>query len=152
VALAAGCLGVAGGAAITATGQTSTQNRVLFGVLNGKNEIGTDGRKRAGDLDGRGSATAIYDEGKLCYALTSKNISSTTGAHIHRGTRGRNGGIVIPLEAPSPADPGASSGCRNVDESDIRPILRNPHRYYWNIHSTEKPNGAIRGQVSAKRN
>lgn len=151
VALATGALGVAGGAAITATGAPSPKDRVLFGVLNGKNEIGPDGRKRAGDLDGKGSATAIYDEGKLCFGLTAKNISTTTGAHIHRGNRGTNGPIVVELVKPN-GDPGASSGCADVSAATANAILKNPRKYYWNIHSTEKPGGAIRGQVSAKRN
>lgn len=153
VALATGLLGAAGGAAITATGATSNENKVLFGVLNGKNEIHpTTGKKRAGDLNGRGSATAIYDEGKLCYALTAKNIGNTTQAHIHKGTRGKNGPDVITLDEPSAGDPGVSSACKTVAESAIKPILKNPHRYYWNIHTSDKPDGAIRGQVSSKRN
>ncbi len=151
VALVAGTLGAAGGAAISATGAPTNNDKVLFGVLDGKNEIGPDGRRRAGDLDGKGSATAIIDEGRLCFGLTSKNIATTTGAHIHRGTRGENGPIVVHLTAPSPADPGASSGCVNIAESLAREILRNPRKFYWNIHTTEKPAGAIRGQVTAKR-
>lgn len=152
VALATGVLGAAGGAAINATGQTTPRDKVLFGTLNGKNEIGPDGRRRAGDLDGKGSATGIFDEGKLCFGLTAKNIGNTTGAHIHRGTRGRNGPIVVHLDPPSAGDPGASSGCVNVESAVARAILRNPHRFYWNIHTSDKPMGAIRGQVSAKRN
>ena len=152
VALVTGILGGAGGAAISATGASAPKDKVLFGVLSGKNEIGPDGKKRAGDPDGKGSATAIIDEGRLCFGLTSKNIASTTGAHIHRGKRGENGPIVVHLTAPSPADPGASSGCVNIAESLARQILRNPRKFYWNIHTSEKPAGAIRGQVTAKRN
>lgn len=152
VALATGIIGAMGGAAISATGAPAAKDEVLFGVLNGKNEIGPDGKKGAGDPDGSGSATATVDGGKLCFGLTSKNIASTTGAHIHRGTRGVNGPIVVRLTAPSPADPGASSGCVDIAESLAGEILENPRKFYWNIHTTDKPGGAIRGQVSAKRN
>ena len=152
VALATGVLGTAGGAAISATGATTPKDKVLFGVLNGKNEIGPDGKKRAGDLDGKGSATAIIDDGKLCFGLTAKNIGNPTGAHIHRGTRGENGPIVVRLTPPSAGDPGASSGCVNIEPSLAQAILKNPRKFYWNIHTSDKPAGAIRDQVSAKRN
>ena len=152
VALATGCLGVAGGAAITATGAPASKDKVLFGVLNGKNEIGPTGKKRAGDLDGKGSATAIYADGKLCYGLTNKKIANPTAAHIHRGTRGKNGPDVVTLNEPSAGNPGASSACTTVSESLAKAILKNPHKYYWNIHTADKPDGAIRGQVTSKRN
>jgi len=119
----------------------------LYGVLNGQNEIGADGKKKAGDPDGKGSASAIYDEGKLCFGLTVKNIGTPTAAHIHKATRGQNGPVVVPLTAPSAGDPGASSGCVDVTETLARAILKNPHKYYWNVHTSDFPGGAIRGQV-----
>ncbi len=153
VALATGCLGAIGGAAVNVAGGAVAQcckDGPLFGVLNGKNEVSPTGEKRAGDPDGKGSASAIYDEGRLCFGLTVKNIGTPTGAHIHRGTRGKNGPIVVHLSQPSAGDPGASSGCVNVQESLARSILRRPHRFYWNVHTSEYPAGAIRGQVFAK--
>lgn len=151
-ALAACCLVLSAGLAINATGASTPKDKVLFGVLNGKNEIGTDGKKRAGDLDGKGSATAIVAEGKLCYGLTNKNISNPTGAHIHKGTRGHNGPIVVTLTAPSDGTRGASSDCVNIDPALAKQIQKNPQKFYWNIHSSEKTGGAIRGQVSARSN
>ncbi len=153
IALAAGCLGVAGGAAVSVTGAATLpccKGGPLYGVLNGQKEVAPNGRKRAGDPDGKGSASAIYDEGQLCYGLTVKDIGNPTGAHIHRGTRNKNGPIVVPLDPPSAGDPGHSSDCVEVSESVARSILRNPHRFYWNVHTSEYPAGAIRGQLFAK--
>ncbi len=101
VALAIGCLGAVAGVVAGAIGAATLpccKGGPLYGVLNGQNEIGPNGKKRAGDPDGKGSASAIYDEGRLCYGLTVKNIGNPTGAHIHRGKRNKNGPIVVRLK------------------------------------------------------
>jgi hypothetical protein len=122
----------------------------LYGVLQGKNEIGQDGRKRAGDPDGRGSASAIIDGRQLCFGLTVKNVDQPIAAHIHRGGRGENGPVVVTLVAPSSGDPGASSGCVEISAADANAIRKNPHKYYWNIHTEAFPGGAVRGQCWEK--
>ena len=131
---------------------TKVKEGSFFGVLLGKNEIGADGKKRAGDLNGRGSASAVIDDGKLCYGLTVKDIDNPTGAHIHKANKGRNGGIVVPLKPPSDGDSGASSDCVEISDSLARAIAKNPHKYYWNIHTDKFPGGAVRGQLFRKTN
>ena len=142
--------GLVGVTAVAGVAQRGGDNKALFGVLTGKNEIGPNGKRGAGDRDGRGSATAIVDGNQLCYGLTVKNVDEPQAAHIHRGRKGENGPIVIPLEAPDEGDPGASSACVEVSSSVLRALLRNPRRYYWNIHTEAFPAGAVRGQVFAK--
>ena len=144
-------IGAVAGAAIQSASSGAAKRPVfpgpLYGVLNGQNEIGADGKKRAGDPDGKGSASAVYDEGKLCVGLAVKNIGTPTAAHIHKGNRNQNGPVVVPLTAPSAGDPGAASGCVDVAAVLARAITNNPHKYYWNVHTTDYPGGAIRGQV-----
>ncbi|MBA3328570.1 MAG: CHRD domain-containing protein [Solirubrobacterales bacterium] len=125
--------------------------RVLLGVLNGRNEIGPDGRKGAGDPDGQGTASAVIDGDQLCFGLTVKNLGAPAAAHIHRGRKDVNGPVVITLTAPQAGDPGASSGCVAVAGDLARDLLRHPNRFYWNVHTAEFPGGAIRDQVFAKR-
>ncbi len=122
----------------------------LFAALAGKNEIGTDGRKGAGDRDGRGSFSATVDGGQLCFGLVVKNIAAPVAAHIHKGTAGKNGGVVVPLTPPGSGDPGGSSGCVEVERSLLKAILKNPARYYANVHNADFPGGAVRGQLFAK--
>jgi hypothetical protein len=159
----AGVIGGAGAGALTAavadSGSATASAKgpaasVFFGVLLGKNEIGTDGKKRAGDLDGRGSASATIDTdtNELCFGLTAKDIAEPVAAHIHKGTKGENGPIVVPLTPPSAGDPGASSGCVAIDAALAKALAKNPRKYYWNIHTADFPGGAIRGQVSRKSN
>jgi hypothetical protein len=114
-----------------------------FGSLNGANEV------NGGDPDGVGTATGtIVDDDTLCYAFTAKNLGTTVAAHIHKGTRGTNGPVVIPLLPPTPGSAGTVSGCVDgIDPALIEDLRRRPDRYYWNIHTDEFPGGAIRGQV-----
>jgi hypothetical protein len=150
VAAAAGLLFALLAPADRAGSRTVGNAQALFGVLSGKKEIGQDGRKRAGDPDGRGSATAIIDGDQLCFGLTVKNVDQPIAAHIHRGNRGENGPVVVTLVAPSSGDPGASSGCVAISAADATAIRRNPHRYYWNIHTEAFPGGAVRSQLFGK--
>ena len=111
-------------------------------ALNGANEVG------GGDPDGTGSAVVHLDHaaGQICYELTVTNIATATGAHIHIGGAGVNGGVVVALTPPDGS--GSSSGCVAVDRGSIKSILVDPPAYYVNIHNAEFPGGAIRGQLS----
>jgi hypothetical protein len=126
--------------------------RVLLGVLNGRNEVDAEGDKGAGDPDGRGSASGVIDDGQLCFGLTVKNLAAPTAAHIHRGRKKENGPIVVTLAPPQGGDPGASSGCVPVAAGLAEELLRHPKRFYWNVHTQEFPGGAVRGQVRTKKN
>jgi hypothetical protein len=120
----------------------------LFAVLLGSNEIGADGKRGAGDPDGVGSATVlIHEDTQLCFGLTASGISSPTAAHVHEGKAHQNGPIVVPLTPPSGGDPGASSGCVAADPDLLENIRRHPRQFYVNIHTTDFPGGAIRGQL-----
>jgi hypothetical protein len=140
-ALAVVLIGVVGAGA-QGGGQGS---KALFAVLTGAQE--PDG----GDPNGRGSFTAIVDGNQLCYGLTNRNIEDPGSAHIHRGRRGVAGDIVVPLQQPSSGDPGTSSDCVQIARRLARAILRNPNRYYVNVHTEALPGGAIRGQLFARQ-
>jgi hypothetical protein len=135
----------------TAGGQSGSSDRALYGSLSGTNELSENGERGAGDRDGRGSASAIIDGGRICYAITVKNIKDPVAAHIHRGGRTVNGPVVVEFKAPSAGDPGASSGCTTISRELARRILRNPQNYYFNVHTQDFDGGAVRGQVRTAR-
>jgi hypothetical protein len=150
------CAAVPVGAAAVASDRTTApteraaqgvQNRALFAVLNGRNEVGTDGRKNAGDRNGRGTFTAVVDGDQLCFGITVKNIDTPAAAHIHEGGPSVAGDIVVPLTEPAGGDPGASSDCVTADTTLLRAIIRQPRRYYVNVHTTAFGGGAVRGQL-----
>jgi CHRD domain len=126
------------------------EGRALFAVLNGRKEVDASGRRGAGDPDGRGSFTATVDGNQLCFGITVTNLDQPVAAHIHRGKPNENGPVVVPLTAPSAGDPGASSGCVTVDPVLAQDILKHPHKYYANVHTTAFTGGAARGQLFRK--
>jgi CHRD domain len=129
-------------------------DRVLFARLNGRNEIGQDGRRGAGDPDGRGGFTALVANDQVCFGLTVDNLDAPVAAHIHRGKRKENGPIVVTLTAPSSGDPGASSGCVPPDGGNtavLTEILKHSNRFYVNVHTGAFPDGAVRGQLRHRR-
>jgi hypothetical protein len=131
--------------------KATVDTRALFAVLTGRNEIGTDGRRGAGDPDAHGSFTAIVDGDQLCFGITVTDLDQPAAAHIHNARRNQNGPIVVPLTQPSSGNPGASSGCTTIDLALGQAILKNPHKYYANVHTAAFPSGAIRGQLGRKK-
>lgn len=129
----------AGGCPRTAI--TPTKGGVkLTATLNGLNQT------PPGDLDGSGTATfrTVPGLAQICYVLAVKNIIlPATGAHIHLAS---NGNIVVPLNAPDAS--GDASGCTNTTRPLVRAILANPAGYYVNVHTSDFPNGAIRGTLT----
>lgn len=149
-----GLVAVAGASAAAAAfgtpaadGQVNASDRLVFGALSGDQERGPNGQRGVGDSDGRGSASGIVRAGELCYALTVQDLDAPVAAHIHRGRRGKNGPVVIPLKAPEGGDGGTISGCVRIRSSLSRELRRRPANFYWNIHTRAKPDGAVRGQV-----
>lgn len=130
----------------------SAGDGALFAVLKGKKEVGPDGRKGAGDLNGRGSFSAVLDGNELCYGIAVKNISAPNAAHIHKGSPRIAGPVVVPLTHPADGDPGASSDCTELEAALARAIRKNPAKYYVNVHNADFPGGAVRGQLFARRN
>ena len=104
-----------------------------------------------GDPDGSGTARLRLNpgQGEVCFELTVSNIAlPATGAHIHDAPAGVPGPVVIPLTPPDAS--GSSSGCVSADRELIKDIVQNPEEYYVNVHSTEFPAGAVRGQLSKR--
>jgi hypothetical protein len=121
----------------------------LFAVLKGGNEIRSSTSPHGGDPNGRGSATllAARQPGLVCFAITVRGLGTPIAAHIHHGPAGVNRPVVVPFTAPTSGDPGAVSGCVNADIKLIKDIQAHPSDYYVNVHTTEFPGGAIRGQL-----
>jgi hypothetical protein len=81
------------------------------------------------------------------------NGTSLTGAHIHPGLPGTNGGVLVsvgltPGEVTFPTGSGSLNKTgitMTVDQANS--ILANPQGFYFNIHTSINPNGAARGQL-----
>lgn len=141
-------------------------NAVLEANLNGLEEVPADASNKAivGDPNGRAKAYVfgIDDDPKtLCYALVDVSkiaeLDQAPGngraAHIHEGARGTNGPVVANLAWPQN---GQAGDCLTEGETGkfptgepgiVQRILKNPMKFYVNVHNSEYPNGAIRGQL-----
>jgi hypothetical protein len=101
-----------------------------------------------GDPDGSGVAKIRLNpgDGEVCFKLSVSDIVlPTIGAHIHVGTEDVAGPVVVGLTPPD--ESGTSSGCVSADPALIRAIGQNPAGYYVNVHTTDFPAGAVRGQL-----
>jgi hypothetical protein len=100
-----------------------------------------------GDNDGSGTVTLTFnpDKGEVCYELSVTKLQEATAAHIHAGAVGKEGPVTVGLEPPKA---GTVTGCKSADPTVIRTIMQNPANYYVNVHTTDFPKGAVRGQLS----
>ena len=102
-----------------------------------------------GDSNGTGTALVRLNsgQGKVCFVLTAANITlPATLAHIHVGAAGTAGDPVVTLVPPDAS--GTSGGCVSAPSATIKAILKNPSGYYVNIHTSDFPAGAVRGQLT----
>jgi CHRD domain len=101
-----------------------------------------------GDPDGAGTALLRLriGQGQICHTLSVSNITlPAAAAHIHLGAAGVAGPVVVTLVTPD-AD-GNVQGCVAVDRALVKQILMNPAGYYVNVHTSDFPAGAVRGQL-----
>jgi CHRD domain-containing protein len=102
-----------------------------------------------GDTDGTGSATLRLrkGQGQICFQVAVQNVAlPSVAAHIHKAATGVAGPIVATLTAPDAT--GTSSGCARATRLLVNAILANPAGYYINVHTTDFPDGAARGQLA----
>jgi hypothetical protein len=133
---------------------------VLVAHLDGQQEISPTGMPGAGDPDGRGTAIVVGSDQaptSLCYLIFVRDIGTPVMAHIHMAPAGSNGSIVVNFNPPTG---GFTIGC--ISEGDLLPngnpvfngvtvkqVLENPAGFYVNVHTTDFPAGAVRGQLRA---
>jgi hypothetical protein len=124
-----------GGSTDTGTGMTTS--------LTGVAEV-----PGPGDEDGTGTTTVNIntDTNEVCVDISVQNITlPATAAHVHVGAAGVAGGPVIDLTPPDAS--GVSSTCMAVDPALVADLMANAANYYVNVHTTDYPDGAVRGQL-----
>ncbi len=148
-------LGLGGAVAVLAAGGSAYAadgGRPLSTSLSGAEECNAAGVCGVGDPDGAGFTKLRLTPGQeqICFTLTVSNIQLPAGAagvHIHKAPGGANGPIVVPLLPAGQPDAAMESGCVTADRTLIKEIMRDPDEYYVNVHTTQFPAGAIRGQL-----
>jgi hypothetical protein len=136
-------------AMLLVVGAVLADGRPYSTTLTGEAEVTKEGVPNQGDLDGEGTATITLNQGlgEVCFEISVSDITlPAIGAHIHVGASTTTGGIVVGLTPPDAT--GESSGCVSADPELIKAIRQNPEGYYVNVHTTDFPSGALRGQLS----
>jgi CHRD domain len=142
--------------AVAAFGQGGSSTAPLFATLTGQNEIGQNGNKRAGDLNGFGAFTAIRVSNRVCSAFAVRNIAKPVSAGIFRGSSSVNGRPNINLLVPTSGDPGAKGSCSTPRlASQLDRMFSGPSGYYVDVAArrfrSDYSGGAVRGQLRSSR-
>jgi len=153
-------IAILGALALVATlaGSATAANRPLVAVLNGSNEV-----PGPGDANGRGVALirrVAVENGvdKVCWFIVANKLAPATAAHIHPGAAGVAGAPVVTLGTPAKKSHGVGQGVEmargctdpataTYTDAQLDSIWANPSGFYVNVHTTEFPGGAIRGQL-----
>ena len=121
----------------------AAKGRPLHTEMNGANAV------PPADPDGSGTARLRLNQGRhrICYSIEVADITlPATAAHIHPGAPGEANPPVVTLGAPDLT--GVATGCvTGVERSLIKAIRKHPADYYVNVHNSDFPDGAIRGQL-----
>lgn len=137
-------------AALAMYGVATARHGVLVTQMDGTQEVDAEGQP-SGDSDGAGFAKIRLnpDADQVCFKLRWRNIDTPTAAHIHRGGRGSNGDVVVPLFTTKLPDTiSGVTGCASGVEDSLSQELRdNPKAFYVNVHNEGLPAGAIRGNL-----
>jgi hypothetical protein len=126
------------------------------------------GDKEVPPVQTQATGTAGFSQphlSNMTYGVQVQNIESVTAAHIHQGKEGQNGPIVVTLfKADNNTGTGAVNGqlvggtisndmlegpmAGKTLEGDLVKAVQNGELYV-NVHTTENPDGAIRGQIAS---
>lgn len=98
-----------------------------------------------------GSATFVVDlaTGAVSGSVTFANLSSnSTGAHIHQGAAGTNGGVIVPLAGGENRTTGVYTVPAGSTYTAAQIAALKTNGLYVNVHTTVHPGGEIRGQIN----
>ena len=132
--------GIIGVPAALADGHAHALGASLFGA----NEVGHQGAGE--DASGNFEGEIDMEAGTLCYYLEIEELDGFTAAHIHKGKEGKNGPPVVVLELTG--EDGEET-CTQVDGEVLAAIASDHEDYYVNVHTSEFPAGAVRGQLGS---
>jgi CHRD domain len=112
-----------------------------------------------------GLAKFVTDDNgtQVSYWVNITGLNEITGAHIHNGSAGQNGDVVVSLSGPESAENGQSAIISlkgNITSDKLQgPLegnelselvgLMSDGTVYVNVHTAEFQDGAIRGQIAS---
>jgi hypothetical protein len=143
--------------ATTETGKSVAQQQAFAATMTGSEEVPPKNTKATGTA----TFVSSTDGSSVAYKIRVANIKGVTMAHIHSGSIGKNGPIVVTLfKSSSPT--GTMNGLLSqgtitsanlegpLKGKTISDLIRliNDGTAYANVHTQQNPKGEIRGQIS----
>ena len=127
--------------AVPAPPATAQVGVVYRAELNGASEVPPTRSPATGS-----AVITVASPSVVCADLTLQDldVSAATGIHLHVGAAGVNGPHAVDFT------PGRASSCiTGVDPAVVAAIAADPAGHYFNVHTADFPDGAIRGQLAA---
>jgi CHRD domain len=137
-------------AAAPSPANTASARCTAFAVLKPGNEVRPPDTTDPVESRARGAALVRVNGTRLSFTVVIFNPAreTFTAGHIHIGARGVNGPVVVPLFAGSSSRlVFTQSDALEIRADTAAAICANPAGYYVNYHTTQDPEGAVRGQL-----
>ncbi|HET9352341.1 MAG TPA: CHRD domain-containing protein [Burkholderiales bacterium] len=94
-------------------------------------------------VPGSGSGSfRVADDGTITGSVTTKDVQGTM-AHIHRGAKGTNGPVIVPLDKKG--DTYSVPAGRKLTPEQLADLKAG--RLYVNVHTERNKGGEVRGQL-----
>ena len=94
-------------------------------------------------VQGSGSGSfRVTEDGTLSGSVTTKDVQGTV-AHIHRGAKGQNGPIIVPLDKKG--DTYSVPAGRKLTPQQMDDLKAG--NLYVNVHTNRNKGGEVRGQL-----
>lgn len=95
------------------------------------------------NVPGSGSGSfRVAEDGTITGAVTTQDVQGTM-AHIHRGAKGTNGPVLVPLDKNG--DTYSAPAGRKLTPRQIEDLKAG--RLYVNVHTKRNKGGEVRGQL-----
>jgi CHRD domain len=94
-------------------------------------------------VPGSGSGSfRVAEDGAITGSVTTKDVQGTM-AHIHRGAKGTNGPVIVPLDKNG--DTYTVPAGRKLTPAQIEDLKKG--NLYVNVHTNRNKGGEVRGQM-----
>jgi hypothetical protein len=95
-------------------------------------------------VPGSGSGSfRVAEDGTITGSVTTKDVQGTM-AHIHRGAKGANGPVIVPLDKNG--DTYTAPAGRKLTPEQINDLKAG--NLYVNVHTNRNKGGEVRGQLA----
>lgn len=122
-----------------------------YAVLSPKNEVRPEGTTDPVDSRAVGAAAILVKGTTLSFSVAIYNPrrETFTAGHIHVGAAGVNGGVLVTLfQGSSDRKLFVQADQTEISDDAAAAICGDLAGHYVNYHTTQDPQGAVRGQLT----